>query len=378
MNIESRFRKIIVHPDGLDAPVTQRILDLAPPNMVEVSAARPELHGELSPQEFNDSKRILYLAPHRGQFFKRCPGARPNLTCCNYFVLNLGVQCDMNCSYCYLQSFINFPYLTVYTNMGQALAELEELAQANAASPFRVGTGETIDSLSLDDVTLYSRDLIQFFHRLPKWRLEFKTKSAKVDQFLDIPHAGNVIVSWSINPQEVISHEEHGTASLDARLTAARKCLDKGFLVAFHIDPMIYHPDWEQNYAGLVDDICKRFAPEEIVYFSLGALRFQPEQRHMMRERFGFKSWVVQGEMWPGKDGKFRYDQKLRETMYTLVQNRFKSHSPRWKIFLCMESLETWLSTFHHKPMEDAEMKDLFIPLKPKMPTRLSESQLPR
>ena len=54
------------------------------------------------------------------KFFKRCPGARPGLTCCNYFVLNLGVQCNMNCSYCYLQSFVNTPVMKVYANIERA------------------------------------------------------------------------------------------------------------------------------------------------------------------------------------------------------------------------------------------------------------------
>ncbi len=141
----------------------------------------------------------------------------------------------MNCSYCYLQSFINTPVLTVYTNLDHALDELRALGMSDHV--LRVGTGETVDSLSLDDITLYSRELITFFRDYPKWQLEFKTKSAKVDQFLDVEHAGNVIVSWSINPQNIIAKEEHLTASLDQRLSAAERCLAAGFKVSFHIDP---------------------------------------------------------------------------------------------------------------------------------------------
>ena len=64
-----------------------------------------------------------------------------------------------------------------------------------------------------------------------------------MDQFIDLPSAGNVIVSWSINPDAVIEREEHGTASLTARFGAAEKCLARGYPIAFHIDPMIWHPD---------------------------------------------------------------------------------------------------------------------------------------
>ena len=42
----------------------------------------------------------------------------------------------------------------------------------------------------------------------------------------------------------------------------------------------------QEHYQKLVQAITTRFSPEEIQIISLGALRFQPEQRHMMRERF--------------------------------------------------------------------------------------------
>lgn len=267
----------------------------------------------------------------------------------------------MNCSYCYLQSFINTPTLTIYSNLDQALVELRDL-ESMKDSKLRVGTGETVDSLSLDELTLYSHDLISFFREFPKWQLEFKTKSAKVDQFLDVPHAKNVIVSWSINPQEIISSEEHETASLSERLSAAQRCLAKGFAVAFHIDPMIWHPDWKKNYSQLVREVVTRFTPEQVPYLSVGALRLQPEQRHMMRERFGLKSWVNRAELFVSQDGKLRYDQSLREEMYQFVLSEFKKQSAAWKLFLCMETPETWISSAGQSPFKDEKLGDLFDP----------------
>lgn len=358
--LNERFEHVFIHRDSLNSPVAQRIFSQLPKEKISVVESEPltEKKGDLSAREFTRSKRLLYLCEFKGQFFKRCPGSRPGLACCNYFVLNLGQQCDMNCSYCYLQSFLNSPLMTVYSNLEQALAELQEAFPRDKA--LRVGTGEVIDSLSLDDVTLYSKRLIQFFQDFPNWRLEFKTKSAKVDQFLDVPHAGNVIVSWSVNPQPVIDHEEHGTASLLERLTAAEKCRERGFQISFHLDPMIHHPEWRENYSQLVDEITRRFTPQDIPYMSLGALRFQPEQRHIMRERFGMQSWVTQGEIFPGKDGKLRYDQNLRQEMFDHVIRAFKKKNAEWNVFLCMETPETWLGTFSAMPKSVPGLSPLF------------------
>jgi spore photoproduct lyase len=360
----NRFEFCFIDEASRGSALAVRMLDVFPADKIKWVSAQPfaESRGEMSPREFDRSKKNLYVTTFKGQFFKRCPGSRPGLACCNYFVLNWGLQCDMNCSYCYLQSFINTPTLTIYSNLDSALGELRELGVSMKDSKLRVGTGETVDSLSLDDLTLYSHALIEFFRDYPKWQLEFKTKSAKVEQFLDVPHAGNVIVSWSINPQYVIEQEEHGTASLEQRLNAAEKCLEKGFQVAFHIDPMIWHPEWRENYGELVDILCARFQPSQIPYMSAGSLRFQPEQRHLMRERFGMASLVNRGEMFPGKDGKLRYDQSVREEMYDFLLKRFKSADEKWKLFLCMETPETWIAAAGSSPFKSEQLKDLFDP----------------
>lgn len=361
------FDKIFIDEKALESSVASRVLRYFPVEKIEIVSQQPwsEHKGELSAEQFDRSKKNLYLTPYPGQFFKRCPGAtqKKTLACCNYYVLNLGSQCNMNCSYCYLQSYLNSPIMKIYTNIDQALAELEAMASEHCDLPYRVGTGEVIDSLSLDEITLYSRELIEFFQKYPRWKLEFKTKSNRVDQFLDLAPAKNVVVSWSINPPEVINSEEHGTARFEERILAAEKCSAAGFSLAFHIDPIIWHPRWKENYAHLVQTLTKKFTPDQVGLISLGTLRFQPEQRHLMRERFGLKSFVTSAEMFPSEGHKLRYDAGLRNEMFQFVRKLFLDHNPGWNIFLCMETPETWIQNFEATPMQVPGLKEIFRPL---------------
>jgi spore photoproduct lyase len=361
---QDKFDIILIDNKVADSKVALRFIEIFG-NKVEIISGEPQnlVKGSLTSKQFTQSKKQIYLTEFQGQFFKKCPGFHKGLACCNYFVLNLGFQCDMDCSYCYLQSFINSNYLTVYTNIEKAFEELNSMTHLHQQT-LRVGTGEVIDSLSLDPITLYSRELIKFFKDFPKWKLEFKTKSSYVDQFLDVEHAGNIITSWSINPPAIIDNEEHGTARFNERISAARKCADKGFQVSFHIDPMIWHPDWQTNYQFLVDEIVKSFKPSEIPYLSIGALRFQPEQKNIMRERFGMNSYVTNSETFKSQDGKLRYDYNLRKEMFDFVLKRFKEHSTDWKIFMCMETPETWVDTFGHTPFKEKPLKELFQPIR--------------
>lgn len=365
--LNQSFDQIFLAPDSIETAIGRRALEVfgARVEIRDPASDSADLEGRMTATQFAKSKRSLLIRRYPGQFFKRCPGATQKkvLNCCNYYVLNLGQQCNFNCSYCYLQSYLNTPYLQIYSNLEDALVELDQMAEKHFDLPYRVGTGEVIDSLSLDPFTLYSQRLIQFFQKYPRWTLEFKTKSANVDQFLDCDHVGNIVVSWSLNPEAIVNHEEHGTASLTERLRAAEKCRDRGYQIAFHLDPLIAIPDWKDHYAKLVRAITSRFSPKDVSVVSVGTLRFQPRQRHMMRERFGMQSWVVQSEMFPSDSGKLRYDFSLRQAMYQFIREEFRAVDEKYRMFLCMETPETWIAQYDKTPMHQPELRELFRPL---------------
>ena len=356
----NHFDKVYIEKEAQHSEVAQRALSLFPKSKIHIIETDHFKKGELSASDMDKSKKTLLLKNFKGSFFKRCPGANPKMMCCNYYVLNLGQHCEMDCSYCYLQSFINFPAVVIFTNIEQALEELKSLKDKYKGQYLRVGTGEQTDSLSLDDISLYSKKLIHFFKDCPDWLLEFKTKSDNIKNFENEDHAGNIVVSWSINPEYIVGKEEHGTASLKKRLEAAQRVRDKGFKVSFHIDPLIYHPEWETNYGELVQQITLAFSPEEVTHISLGSLRFQAIQKPLMRKRFGMESLICKGEFFRGKDGKLRYDNEVRQKMFQYVLKKLKDHSSKWSVFLCMETPENWLNVMESSPKTIPSLKKDF------------------
>lgn len=353
----SQFEKIYIESSALETETAQRACHIFPKKKIHIVDSFSFQKGALSPHKIEQSKKILLLKNFKGSFFKRCPGTRPKLLCCNYYVLNLGQNCEMDCSYCYLQSFINLPAVVIYTNIEDALKELKQIKKTHLNQYIRIGTGEQTDSLSLDDISLYSQKLIAFFRDCPHWQLEFKTKSHNIKNFENLEHRGNVTVSWSINPEEIVSREEHGTSSLDERLFAAKRVMEKDFPVSFHIDPMIYHPEWELHYGKMIQKITEQFPPEKVNHISIGALRFPQNQRAIMRKRFTMESLVCNGEFFKGRDGKLRYDSSLRQEMFQFVFQSFKKHSLKWNIFLCMETPENWLNAMNATPMKIPALK---------------------
>jgi spore photoproduct lyase len=299
--------------------------------------------------DFGAAKKKLLLTRHKGEFLKKCPGSDGQV-CCNYFVVNFASNCPMDCSYCYLQEYLaQNPALKVFSNVDDLMAEADELLAKHPRFFFRIGTGEITDSLALEPYIGFARAVVPFFARQPNVLLELKTKSDCVDGLLGLDPKERVVVSWSMNPQPVIDRDEHGTASLEERLRAARRCQGAGYRLGFHFDPMIEYPGWEDDYRRLVEEIFATLDWRRISWLSLGVLRQTPGLRRTMGERFP-RTNLLTGEQVSCPDGKLRYFQPLRVAMYRKMLGWIRRAAPTVKIYLCMESKEVWEQVFGYAP----------------------------
>lgn len=304
---------------------------------------------------FAAAKKRLYVAKHKGEFLKKCPGSDGQV-CCNYFVINFASNCPMDCSYCYLQEYLaHNPALKVFANVDDLLAEADELLNKHRRYFFRIGTGEITDSLVLDPYIGFTREVVPFFAEQPNVLLELKTKSNCVEDLLTLDPKDRIVVSWSLNPQTVIDAEEHGTASLFERLQAARLCQDAGYRLGFHFDPMIEYPDWRREYEELVDQLFATVDWRRISWLSMGVLRNTPGLKRAMRERLP-RTRLLAAEQVPNSDGKLRYFQPLRIEMYRNMLGWIRRIAPTVKVYLCMESRHVWEQVFGYAPSCEKEL----------------------
>jgi spore photoproduct lyase len=328
-----------------DVPFTFIIGD--PP----ASASAPFLPGDL----LGEGKTRLFLTRHKGDFLKKCPGSQGQV-CCNYFVVNFASNCPMECSYCYLQEYLaNNPTLKVFSNVGDLIEEADRLLSRHRGFFFRIGTGEITDSLALDPYIGFSAEVIPFFAEQPNVLLELKTKSDRVEGLLGLEPKGRVVVSWSMNPQGVIDGDEHLTASFEERLAAARRCQEAGYKLGFHFDPMIEYPGWEEDYQAMVERIFTVLDQRRIAWLSMGVLRNTPGLKRIIRERFP-STRLLSGEQVLCPDGKMRYFQPLRVSMYRKMLRWIREASPTVFVYLCMESKEVWEQVFGFAPSCEKEL----------------------
>jgi len=222
-----------------------------------------------------------------------------------------------------------------------------------------LGTGELSDSLALDPIFPLSGVLVPFFAERENVILELKTKSAEVDQLLDLKHRGKTVISWSLNPTPLIEGEEMRTAPLGKRIDSARRCQEKGYPLGFHFDPMIYYDGWEEGYQEVIRSLFNRIDPKGVIWISLGGFRYPPQLKAIVEERFP-KTRIFLGELFPGRDAKFRYLKDIRVEMYQRMVGWLKEVDPNLFIYLCMESQEVWEKVFGGTPSSSSHLNYLF------------------
>ncbi|MFC1563310.1 radical SAM protein [candidate division KSB1 bacterium] len=340
---------ITVDERSLDDEITGNILDKFPDIPYEIikEGKKPGTQAVYA-REVTKSKKILNLKYNPGKFIERCPGTREHL-CCNYYVANLAVNCHFECTYCFLQSYLNDHTITVYTNIGDFFNEINELPSINSDRKLRIGTGELADSLALDELTGFSRYLVPFFGNRDDILLELKTKGDFINNLLAVDPNDSTVIAWSLNPQIIIDKEELKCSSLKERLDSAKECAEYGYKTAFHFDPVILYDGWREDYIDTIDMLFEHIPADNIQWISMGVLRFNSAGKTIIRTRFP-KTNIIYEEMVKCRDGKYRYPQPVRTDLYKTLFERIRKYSDdSLYVYLCMESKAVWERVFGNK-----------------------------
>ena len=310
--------------------------------------------------DYRSGKNHLDVIQKKGEVMDTCATIHNEYICCNVKVLKSVSNCPYDCSYCFLQNYLNDGKTSVIGDIDGMMDEVKSKIEAQPWRVFRIGTWELGDSLALEDETGQAQKLIPEFAKLNNVLLELKTKSDCVDKILDLPHQGKTVVSWSMNTQTGINTQEHRTARLEERLIAIEKVVKAGYLVGIHFDPMLRHPNWEKEYPELVRRVFDVCPPQNMAWMSFGSLRFNPEMKQKIEQNFPSTDITFQ-EMVKGPDGKVRYVKPLRLEMYhTIYEAMRKYGDPSVLIYLCMERWDVWEKVMGYSPTSIGDLDYLF------------------
>lgn len=288
-----------------------------------------------------DSKKNIIFKIKKGRFLEPCPGT-PRYICCGYYVLSPVENCPFECTYCILQAYFKDRNIIVYANVQDMISELNKIKGKNI---IRIGTGEFSDSLFLPATQFYLENLLTFFSENEDIYLELKTKSDIIPDIAKNYKKRNLIFSFSLNSPTITEKEEGKTASIEERIDMAKELSKEGFFLSFHFDPIIEYEGWERDYEKTIDYLFKEINERQIVWISMGVLRFIPSLKDIAEKSYPHTK-IFKHEFIFGLDGKKRYFRKKRVEIYKKMLSMIRNRAKDVFLYLCMENEDVWMDVF--------------------------------
>lgn len=181
-----------------------------------------------------------------------------------FYYCSTVMGCVYNCEYCYLQGIYPSANIVAFINTEDFFEEIEKKTNGEKAL---VCCSYDSDILALDNILETVNKWIDFAKKHPEITLEIRTKSANILPLEQKP-LRNVIIAYTVSPENVCKEYESASPSLKARLTAADMLANNGWRVRLCMEPVLVPIVPKSEYIALADVIlrhCNTVSYEDIV-----------------------------------------------------------------------------------------------------------------
>jgi spore photoproduct lyase len=205
------------------------------------------------------------------------------------------------------------------------------------ARPTAFYLGKLQDGLAMEPLSGYARTMVPFFARHAHARLVVLTKSADVENLVDLEHAGRTILSWTVNAPEVVYGFEQNTPDVMARITAMRRCAEVGYPVRAVVMPIIPVDGWRESYGHFLAMLLQAVPLSRI---TLGSICSYRQARRLMELKLGKEnalSMLLDHSPTRSEDGRIRFSRSIREEVYRHLVDCVRRERPDLEIGLCLE-----------------------------------------
>ncbi len=155
----------------------------------------------------------------------------------NYYFSHM-LNCLYDCKYCFLQGMFNSANYLIFVNYEDFLVEIKKIL-STTKKRVCFFSGYDCDSLALEKITSFLKNFLKNFKNFHNGFIEIRTKSTKIDFFKNIKPMDNVIIAYSLNPEEIINKFEQKTPSLSKRLESLKMLQKLGWNIGLRFDPLI-------------------------------------------------------------------------------------------------------------------------------------------
>jgi spore photoproduct lyase len=249
------------------------VRDLDAAARADVAAIGQRRHGK---DAFGDNAVFVFTAwedDREDRYFHLRPGRakleREGIVCQDALELNPIFGCPFRCAYCGFGRVVRI-MLDVEEFMGRLPGifaqypgqRLYKFSNMTDLPPF-----EPEYDAVLPMVRLFAREKTRY--------LMLFTKSRDIDFLIGAEHAGHTIISWSLSGPTVSRDVDRGTATMEERIDAMRRCQEDGYIVRARISPIVPVHGWREDYRQMFEALFAAARPDIVTLEMLGWFDFE-------------------------------------------------------------------------------------------------------
>ena len=197
------------------------------------------------------------------------------------------LNCMYNCEYCFLQGMYPSGNLVVFTNELDFYNSIDQklLRLDDPNRPMIVSISYNTDLLAMENLFPMVSRWIKFAKTRKNLIIEIRTKSAFFHSIKDMEPSKNIILSWTLSPDEVCKKYEIGAPPLQKRVNAVSDALNTGWKVRLCFDPILLIKNWEIIYNQFIDDVLSQIKTEKLRDITIGVFRMNKDYFNRIRKR---------------------------------------------------------------------------------------------
>jgi len=327
--LAKHFSHIYIEREIISHPITKIILDKFPNSvLVEIDNYKEVFSRPRQNYKFQEISKKLILAKKKGEFLYPGPPLCHDFGYNHFYYTSLIFNCIFSCDYCFLKGMYSSANIVIFVNIEDYFEEIDSVLKRH---PLYLSVSYDTDIMALEKIVPFFSMFIEYATSRKDLTIEIRTKTADYEVLQSLKPSENVILAWTLSPQEIIEKFEHKTPSLSARLDAIKKAIENRWKVRLCFDPLLFTENWKEMYLKFLNRVFEEVELSKILDISIGVFRIPKDYFKRMKRVF-----VNEITLFPYEEenGVFTYSYELKKEMMYLFISNLSKFVPKSKIFV--------------------------------------------
>lgn len=323
------FSHIYVEKEAFNYTLTQEILSKFNSKIIEIGNYKEFFSKNNQNFSLQKLSQKIILAVKKEKFLYKGAKVCESFGNENFYYISNVLNCIYDCEYCYLQGVYSSGNIVIFVNIEDMFKEVEEVLRFQS---MYICISYDTDLMALDGITGMVEKWYDFLKNHSNLKIELRTKSNNISMLKELKVNKNLIVAWTLSPENFIKKSEKGTVSLVGRIRSAKLLMEKGWNVRICFDPVIKIENFEDEYGKLVDLSLTEINPEKILDVSIGTFRISKE--YLKRMRKNRDGSALLSYPFSCEDGVYSYEKEEIKKMLEFMEKKVLQYVEKEKVFI--------------------------------------------